>query len=347
MDKKEFEKAKNFEDFLRETAKIVDPKVKEVLGIYVDKKTQKLLNYQIEIGGKRLRPGLAIASCLVCNGKIEDVLYPAAGLEILHNCTLIIDDIIDNSKLRRGKPTIWFKFGKSIAECIGIDYMAAIFQAANRSKNPVEASELFAKTLKILVKGEILDLLFEQQGRIDEPYIVKNRYQNITEKDYFEMVSKKTAILFQVCCETGAICAKAKKEEIDALKNYGLNLGIAFQIQDDILDVFGDKKKTGKERIGHDIKGKKLSNIVILSTLKELPLSEKKKILTIFKKREIEDKDVKEVIGIINETNAEEKSNLLREKYIQKTKKSLKILPKNKWNEVLNKIADFVVERNK
>ena len=102
--------------------KIVDPVIKRVLISGVDKKFHDIVSYQISTGGKRLRPALAIISCLALGGKIKDVLYPAAGLEILHNYTLIIDDMIDNDQERRGKPTLWSKFGESIAQCVGIDY---------------------------------------------------------------------------------------------------------------------------------------------------------------------------------------------------------------------------------
>ena len=105
-------KKEKIDIIFKKWANLVDPKIKEILTLFVDKKTQKLVNYQIAVGGKRLRPALTIAGCLVCGGKIENALYPAAGLEILHNCTLIYDDIIDNSNLRRGKPTAWFKFGR-------------------------------------------------------------------------------------------------------------------------------------------------------------------------------------------------------------------------------------------
>jgi len=160
------------------------------------------------------------------------------------------------------------------------------------------------------------------------------------------MVSKKTAALIQACCEVGGIVTSDKKSEIDALRNYGFNLGIAFQIRDDILDIFGNKKEFGK-RIGNDIKERKLGNIVIFYALKELPQSKRKKVLTVLRKREIRNKDIKEVIKILKETKAREKAYLLGEKYIKKAKESLKILPKNKWNKVLSDIADFVIERNR
>jgi len=337
---------KNLEVFFKKVAKIVDPKIKEILGIYLDKKTQKLVNYQIEVGGKRFRPTLAVASCLVCGGKINDVLYPAAGLEILHNCTLIYDDIIDDSKFRREKPSTWQRFGKSIAQCIGMNYAAAVFQAANRSRDPIKNSEMFAEAMKIVVEGEILDILFEQSGRDNEKYVKENRYKKITIQDYLRMVSKKTASLIRACCQVGGLMAEAKKSEINALKNYGFNLGIAFQIKDDILDVYGKKKEFGK-RIGNDIKERKLGNIVIFYALKELSPSERKKVLVILRKKKIKDKDIKEVIKLIKETKAKERAYLLGENYIKRAKENLRFLPKNKWSKILNDIADFVIERNK
>jgi len=332
--------------FLEKWTKLVDPKIKEILSLSVSKRMQKLINYQVAMGGKRFRPALTIASCLVCNGKIEDALYPAAGLEILHNYTLIYDDIIDNSELRRGKPTVWFNFGKSIAQCIGMDYGASIFQAANRSKNSFVISEIFSKTIKNVVEGEILDILFEQSKREDEKYIMKNRYKNITEDDYLKMVSKKTSSLICACCEVGALVAEARESEIKALKNYGFNLGAAFQIKDDILDIFGEEKDFGK-KIGKDIEERKLGNVVIFHALKEFSSKEKEEFLKILRKDKIESQDIKKAVNLIKKTKAQERSFSFGEKYIERAKESLKKLPKNKWNEFLSEIADFVIKRKK
>ena len=331
---------------LNEYSKLIQPVIKKLLDFYVDEKNREIVKYQILTGGKRLRPALVIMVCQLLGGKIKDVLYPAAGLEILHNYSLIVDDIIDNSILRRGKPTAWAKFGKSIAQCIGIDYPAAAFQAANRSKEPIKISELFARTMKTIVDGEILDILFEQQGREDEFYVVKNRYQNITEKDYFEMVNKKTAALFQTCCEAGGICAGAKKKQIEALKNYGFNLGVAFQIQDDILDIFGEKVSTTK-KIGRDIRERKGGNIIILFALKELSKKKKQRILKIMRKKEIKNKDIKEAVKLINQTRSRQKAYQFGQKFVEKAKKNLNSLSKNKWNDILREIAGFAIEREK
>lgn len=327
-------------------SKSITPIIKKILVLNVDEDFQKIVEYQILTGGKRLRPALTSMACLLLGGKFKEVLYPAAGLEILHNYSLIVDDIIDNSNLRRGKATSWFKFGESIAQCAGIDYSAAAFQAANRTKEPAKVSELFAKAIKAIVDGEILDILFEQRGRNEEAYVVKNRYRNITQEDFFKMVSKKTATLFQTCCEVGGIIANAKEEKLKALRNYGFNLGVAFQIQDDILDIFGKEKSFGK-KIGKDIIERKGGNIVILLALKELNLAGKKKLLGILRKKKIAQEDIKEAMNLIKKTNSYQKAILLGQKFVEKAKEALRQLPQNKWNDILANLADFVIEREK
>ena len=336
----------NLEKVLKQLTRIIDPIIEKLLISYVDKKFRKIVTYSISTGGKRLRPALAIISCKMLGGKIEDVLHPAAGLEIIHNYSLIIDDIIDNSLMRRKKPTLWHRFGESMALCGAIDYSATILQSANRSKNSTLVAELFAKTIKKLVDGEILDILFEQSGRENEPFVCQSRYKKITMNDYFEMVKGKTGALLQASCLLGGICANAKEKELKALKNYGLNLGIAFQIRDDILDIFGEEKKFGK-KIGKDIEERKGGNVVIILALEELSLKERENFLKILKKRKKTKKDIERAVKILQKTRAKEEAFKLGEKFIKKAKKSLGNLPQNQYNEILKKITDFVIKREK
>lgn len=340
------EKIENLNQFLSQLSKIVDPVIKQVLSSYVDKDTKKIISYQVDIGGKRLRPSLAVLVCLACNGKVKDAIYPAAGLEILHENSLIIDDIIDHSLFRRGKKTCWVKLGQSIAECLSLDYSAAIFQSASRSKNPLLISDIFSRTIKTLIDGEILDILFEQSGRKNEKYIISHRYKKINEKDYFRMIKQKTAALASACCEVGAISASAKKKETKALKKYGENLGLAFQIKDDILDIFGQEKKFGK-KIGKDIEERKLGNIVIYFALEELVPKKRKELLAILRKSNIKKSDIKKAIALIKKTKAKEKALRLGEKYVKRAKNNLKILPETKWKKMLKELAEFMISRDR
>lgn len=328
------------ENLLDKIAKIVEPIIEDILSSYVDKKNRGIVSYQIKTGGKRLRPALAIICCQMLGGKLKDIIYPAAGLEILHNWSLLVDDIIDKSVLRREKPTPWFKFGKSIGHCLEPYYGAAAFQAANRSKKPVEISELFAKTIKTIFNGEILDILFEQKGREEEPFINKNRYSKVSKNDYFKMIAQKTAVLFETSCQTGGMAANAKEKTLHYLKNFGLNLGMAFQISDDILDIFG-------KEIGQDIKERKLGNIVVLLSLNGLKPADKERLLKIMRKEKINGSDLKNGVDLIQKTGSREKASLLCQNFVEKAKKNLKFLPKNKWNNTLNDLADFIAKREK
>ena len=330
----------------KKVAKVVDPIIYELLKSYTNERVSSIVTYQISTGGKRLRPTIAILSCKLLGGKLKDVVYPAAGLEILHNYSLIIDDIIDHSILRRGKPTTWYKYGKAIAECIAVDYGVSIFQAANRCKSPTLVSEIFARTMKAIVDGEILDILFEQAGREDEPFVTKNRFYDVSESDYMEMISKKTAALFQASSEVGAVCADATEEQFRALSNYGFNIGLAFQIRDDMLDIFGEEKLLGK-KIGKDIIERKLGNIVILYAFKELSFGDKEKFLAIMRKNRIEDEDVKEAMKLIRKTSAHDKAYELGRAFVNKAKESLAQLPENNYRKALEIIADFIMERKK
>ena len=326
-------------------SKLVDPVIKQILSKGIDRETREIIHYQIDTGGKRLRPSLAILSCLACGGRIQDTLNSAAGLEILHNYTLIMDDIIDHSEKRRNQPTTWKKFGRSFAECAAMDYSAAIFEAAARSKNSSVISKIFSSTLKRVVEGEIRDILFEQAGRKDERYAISNRYKSISFEDYFSMVTNKTASLFQASCEIGAIEAGANKKTRIAFQNYGKFLGIAFQIIDDILDIYGGRN-FGKP-IGKDISEHKLGNYVILRALKNLNPQGKRISLEILKKDGIAAVDIEQIMELINKTNAKEEGLILAKNYIRKAKYNLASLPKTKWITLLDKTADFITIRNR
>jgi len=322
----------------------VDPAINQLLINYVEKKHQPLVKHQMSSGGKRIRPALAILTYKMLGGKGKDILTSASGLEILHNYTLIIDDIIDHSLIRRNIPTVWKKFGKSIAQSLEMAYSGAILEASAKSKYPAKVAMVYAEALKMIGDGEIFDILFEQAGREDEDYITKNRFQKVTNKDYFKMAGKKTAILLQSSCEVGGICADATKEDISRLKKFGFNIGLAFQIQDDILDIFGDEKTIGK-KIGGDIIERKLGNIIMVIFAQKASKQDVKKLADTLKKKEIKNEDIKQVVELINKTNAKQEAEKLSQKFTTIAKKQLKFLPQNIWNNELSELADFIINR--
>jgi geranylgeranyl pyrophosphate synthase len=190
--------------------------------------------YHILKGGKRIRPILCLLTSLSCGGKINDALETAVAIELLHNFTLIHDDIMDNDDLRHGNITIHKKWNDSIAILSGDAMLAiALIKLNNLEKKQIEVIKKFNKGLIEVCEGQALDLDFQN---ID----------NISEKEYLEMIDKKTAYMIGLSSELGAILANANNSIQDKLRTYGLLIGRAFQIQDDLLEITSDKEKMGK-----------------------------------------------------------------------------------------------------
>lgn len=333
-------------DKLTEFGGIIEPVMEKYLKRNADKDFLEAILYQVRTGGKRIRPALTLISAAAAGGSFKDALPAAAAVELAHNYSLIIDDIIDHSELRRGKPTVWKKYGISIALLVAIHYRESISEALNDTKDPKLFNEIMAKTIKLITEGERLDILFEQAGRDDEPYIIENRYKEIDLDKYLDMVYKKTGSLIETACLFGALSASRDEKTCFSLSNYGKALGIAFQIGDDIIDLFGSEKKTGKI-IGGDILEHKLGNIVITLALKELKGEYREKLLRILSSKNVTKEDIREAISIISShTKAREKAEELRKRYVNKSIESLKDLPESEYKTLLISLAKFIERRD-
>lgn len=336
----------NLQETLSSIRDLVDPVIRQILTNGIEPKNTELFLYQNETGGKRMRPALVIMCGQLFGGNLDDLLYPAASIEVLHNATLILDDIIDRSEFRRGIPTSWKKYGVSFAQCTTFTYLASVFGGLANLKNGRRLIELYSTTLKIIVDGEIKDILFERSGREDEDYAVANRYEYISKDDYFEMVGQKTASLLRACCEAGAIIAGATDEQVKAIGDFGFNLGMAFQIRDDLLDIFGDEKDFGKQ-IGKDIIEKKMGNYLILSAIEKLTPTDKTVIIELLESpSEITKDQVTNVTNLISQTDARLDAEADGDLYIKKALESLDRLPQNESADSLRQLALHVINRN-
>jgi len=332
---------------LTEISKAVEPVIKQILTDNVDDSTKDMVFYQCSLGGKRIRPALVVLSGQVFGGDVDGLLFPAASVEVLHNSTLVIDDIIDHSDFRRDQPTVWKKYGKSMAECVAFDYVASIFAGLSNTNNSKKLIDLYAKTLKVIVDGEIKDILFERAGRNDEDFVVTNRYKLITKEDYFKMISQKTAVLLQTSCKAGAISANASDEQVELMGEFGFNIGLAFQIRDDMLDIFADEKEFGK-KVGKDIIEKKMSNYIILLALEQLGDDDKKSITDLLEGPSgVTDADVAVVTKLVEKTSAKSDAEKTAEYFIDKAMDSLGKLPQNEATGYLADLANFIVSRSK
>lgn len=331
------------DSFLIESAQKVEPAIHELLNIHAGKRFHEAMIYQVATGGKRLRPALVFLGARSVGGQDEDALYAAAAVEMLHNYSLIIDDMIDHSQIRRGQPTVWKKWGRSMAECLGVHYAAAVFSGALRTPCPTEVTNVLVETLQVLLEGEMLDIFQERAGREDELLVAQERYKVVRMDDYIEMAHKKTAKLLEASCLLGGLCAGASAKEQKALSGYGFNLGMAFQVQDDILDIFGEEEGFGK-KIGKDIEERKGGNAVILFALEELTDPELDELLH---RDQLEDNDIKRAIEIISQTQAREKALQLCRRYTEKARATLTDLSAGPHREMMNELISYLLLRDK
>ena len=320
---------------------LVEDALEKYLLIDADPEFREAVLYPVRSGGKRLRPALTIASSIAVGGRVEDALPAAAAVELAHNYSLIFDDIIDHSEVRRGQPTLWKKYGITTAILVAVHYRESISQAIGDTRDPKRFEAIMARTLKLLVEGERLDVLFEQAGRLDEPYVVENRRRAVTVNDYLDMVYKKTGALIETSCVFGALSGGAAEDAVRALGEYGRNLGLAFQIGDDIIDIFGREEKTGK-KVGKDVEEHKLGNIVVLLALEELAGREKEELLGILRSERVSPEQVRRAVELISSTRARERAEEMRRLYSANAVKAIELLPENEGKEMLRDLAGFV-----
>ncbi|MFV0522347.1 MAG: polyprenyl synthetase family protein [Mangrovibacterium sp.] len=218
---------------------------KEPVNLYIPVK------YILDIGGKRLRPAMVLLANELYGGNQEDALKAALSVEIFHNFTLLHDDIMDNAAIRRGKPTVHEKYDANTAILSGdaMSIHAYEYLLQCKSKNIMSIIKLFTRTAIEVCEGQQYDMDFET--RID-----------VTADEYLEMIRLKTAVLLACCFKTGALVADASTKDADLMYDFGINLGLAFQLQDDYLDTYGDQTVFGK-RIGGDILCNKKTYLLI------------------------------------------------------------------------------------
>jgi len=204
------------------------------------------VNYIMQLGGKRIRPSLVFIANDLFKGDANKAGSLALGVEVFHNFTLLHDDIMDKAPLRRGQATVHEKWSENAAILSGDVMFAQAFQLIGKCDSAIqsEVASLFGQTAVEVCEGQQLDMDFEKRNDVSIP-------------EYIEMIRLKTSVLIGCALKMGALCAGAKEDEANHLYNFGVNLGIAFQIQDDILDVFGEQDLVGKQKGGDIIANKK------------------------------------------------------------------------------------------
>ena len=279
---------KIFEDYLKKELKYNKPE-----NLY------KPVKYLLESGGKRLRPIIALYVSELLGGKISDTLPAAAALEIFHNFTLAHDDIMDNSLMRRGKKTINSKWDNNTGILSGDVMLIISYEILNKYQDSkyIHLTKKLTEISRLVCEGQQADMDFSLENEI-------------TENEYFEMIKNKTAALIGSSFLFGGIVAGANAFNTDLLYKIGLNLGIAFQLEDDLLDCFGDQEKFGK-KIGGDIIEKKKTLLYIFTNSNLVP-EKKLEFENVFNSIEIEESEKINSIKSFYETSGA--SNYLKNK---------------------------------
>ena len=299
------------------------------------KKLYDAAGHLIVNGGKRLRPYMVIRSCQILKGKVSNAMPAASAVEMVHNFSLVHDDIMDNDEMRHGVPTVHKKFGMPIAILAGDVLFSKAFQVITDSKLSSSATtQLVSRLSKACVdicEGQLLDVKMAEERKIP------------SQAEYITMIGKKTAALFDVSCAMGAICATNKPKDVSNLSSFGRNLGIAFQITDDLIGVMGDPKIT-KKPVGNDLReGKK--SLPILMAIKSAKGKDKKIILKAFGNSKVSRKDLNKAVEVIRSLGIEQNVRNQALKYAEKAEKALAKYSGPAKTELIS-LLDFVVKRS-
>ncbi len=249
--------------------------------------------YVLEAGGKRVRPLLTLFACEAVGGNREDALPAALAVEILHNFTLVHDDIMDASDSRRGRATVHKKWNDNVAILVGDALVAVAYHALLESKNnrQEEITRLFTDGLLEVCEGQTFDMEFEQND-------------DVTVDKYLLMIEKKTGALLKMSAAIGGVIGNADDAQLEALRQFGTYLGLAFQIQDDLLDVEADAAKIGKP-MHNDIKTGKRTYL-LLYAYEQAKENQKDVLKKVFDRSVRSKKDIKKVLQVYESTKAAE-----------------------------------------
>lgn len=289
----------------------------------------KISKYILKQKSKKIRPILTFLSAKNCGDITESSFRAAMMIELLHTATLVHDDVVDNADTRRGFASINAVWKNKVAVLMG-DYFLSKGLLICIDANDFKILGVTSNAVKRMSEGELLQ-------------IQKSKQLDIDEKVYLKIISDKTASLLSASCEVGAMSATDNQEKIISMRNYGEYLGIAFQIQDDLLDYFGEKSILGKA-IGMDIKEKKIT-LPLIYALKNSPKSSVKPIIKMLKK-EIQKKQINYIIDFVRDSGGIEYAKAKADEYKSKAEKCLETFPESEAKQSLQNLLQFVTERN-
>lgn len=263
---------KSFEKKYQRYKSLIDQKIRSCVRKNDPVSLYDPMKYVLSAGGKRIRPLLIVLSCEAVGGTMNEAVNAAVAIEVLHNFTLVHDDIMDNAESRRGRATVHVRWDTNVAILVGDELVALAYRELlrTRSRAIAQVADVFTEGVVEVCEGQAYDKEFEMM-------------RDVSVDDYLLMIAKKTGKLFSVSSEIGALIGGGTEREIKALRSFGTYIGRAFQIQDDLLDVVADEKEFGKTIGGDIVEGKK--TFLLIHAYERAQGKDKKLIQSIFKNK--------------------------------------------------------------
>ena len=294
------------------------------------------IRYMLTLGGKRIRPVLVLMSCEMFDGNISNAIHPAIGIEVFHNFTLLHDDIMDKAPLRRSKPTVHTRWNTDVAILSGDTMFVQACQLMLKTDQTCALPMMrhFLETAVKVCEGQQWDMSYQTAPKVSIP-------------EYLNMIELKTAVLLASSLKCGAMIAKATEEDQQHIYDFGKNLGIAFQLHDDILDVYGDEQKVGKQTGGDIIANKKT---YLLLKAQEVGTKDQQEELAHWLTVEKFDQNekVKAVKNIFEKVRVKELSKEVMEQYFNKAIEAFdKISVASEKKSIVESLAETLMIREK
>jgi geranylgeranyl diphosphate synthase type II len=274
------------------------------------------IEYTLSLGGKRIRPAFMLMACNLYGECVDQAIKPALGMEMFHNFTLLHDDLMDGASKRRNRPTVHVKWNPNAAILSGDAMLIAAYRLIGETAAPFlnTVLELFTRTALEICEGQQYDMEFESR-------------QDVTEEEYIEMIRLKTAVLLACCLKAGALIGGAPEEDVEHLYRFGSYIGLAFQLQDDLLDVYGDPQTFGKN-LGGDI----LSNKKTFLLIRALKTASKRQRTVIRQYQEADvtgapEEKIAAITAIYDDLNMKDVTQAKMQLYYEQAMQALSFLP--------------------
>jgi octaprenyl-diphosphate synthase len=286
--------------------------------------------YLFQKKGKRIRPALLILCSKLLNYRGEEHIDMAALVEFIHTASLIHDDIIDNADLRRGRDSVHARWGPNISVLLG-DYLYIKTIGMSQESSHPEVIRILTDVTARMIDGELTE--YQMSGNLET-----------AEKDYLDIIDKKTASLFSAACQIGAVLSRATWEQEKRLVGYGRNLGLAFQVTDDLLDFQGDESRLGKPILSDLSEGR--ITLPLIYALRSDGSENRDRLRTLLERKKLDRRSKKEILEIIKADGALDDGHRKAEEFSRRAREVVSGFPESTYREALSLLAEFILDRD-